>query len=502
MDVTESNFPDSGHRALAHSFRSSSTSGRSGAGRAVSSVRRSSAGRRRARGKGRAGQGRRRRKPSAWRATYRIQSIPAVKAFRDGKVAAEFVGAQPPQAVEQLPRLAAPLGGGRAGRTRATRRRCARRSSSSRRARTPRFRSRGCLHARGEARRGAGAPLAGARQLRRRRPGGADRARARRRRGRAAGSTDLGDAFAALDAGDHERALDLLLEALPSADGARDDIRRVMSASSTSSASIIRSLASRAAGSPQRSTDPQPVTARASAGPRPRQPSGSRPATRTPSRRTGRRAANRRSSSQRHRSDPVGVLTGSASVRARVCVEKSSSRILMPIVRPQRRCLTSAAHSSLDEPSEDLLEAPRVGDVAVERRLARLGDHLALLRDRCLVLEARPSLQLGGEPQPEALRELLRWRCGELGERVDPERTQPLGGLRADPGHQPAWRSAEALAGLLAREDHEPARLLRVRGDLRDELVRPDTDRAPEPGRAVRSPGRPAASTRAERRAR
>jgi putative thioredoxin len=39
---------------------------------------------------------------------------------------------------------------------------------------------------------------------------------------------DLSEAFAALDAGDHERALDLLLEALPNADGARDDVRRVV----------------------------------------------------------------------------------------------------------------------------------------------------------------------------------------------------------------------------------------------------------------------------------
>jgi putative thioredoxin len=39
---------------------------------------------------------------------------------------------------------------------------------------------------------------------------------------------DLGEAFAALDAGDHERGLDLLLEALPGADGARDDVRRVV----------------------------------------------------------------------------------------------------------------------------------------------------------------------------------------------------------------------------------------------------------------------------------
>jgi len=39
---------------------------------------------------------------------------------------------------------------------------------------------------------------------------------------------DLREAFAALDAGDRERALDLLLSALPTADGAQDDIRRVV----------------------------------------------------------------------------------------------------------------------------------------------------------------------------------------------------------------------------------------------------------------------------------
>jgi putative thioredoxin len=39
---------------------------------------------------------------------------------------------------------------------------------------------------------------------------------------------DLRDAFAAMDAGDQERALDLLIGALPSADGAKDDIRRVV----------------------------------------------------------------------------------------------------------------------------------------------------------------------------------------------------------------------------------------------------------------------------------
>jgi putative thioredoxin len=42
------------------------------------------------------------------------------------------------------------------------------------------------------------------------------------------GAPDLSQAFAALDAGDHEQALDLLIGALPSADGSRDDVRRVV----------------------------------------------------------------------------------------------------------------------------------------------------------------------------------------------------------------------------------------------------------------------------------
>jgi putative thioredoxin len=39
---------------------------------------------------------------------------------------------------------------------------------------------------------------------------------------------DLSEAFAALDEGDHERALELLIGALPGADGAKDDVRRVV----------------------------------------------------------------------------------------------------------------------------------------------------------------------------------------------------------------------------------------------------------------------------------
>lgn len=44
-------------------------------------------------------------------ARYRIQGIPAVKAFRNGKVVAEFVGAAPPAAVAQfLDQLTADFG--------------------------------------------------------------------------------------------------------------------------------------------------------------------------------------------------------------------------------------------------------------------------------------------------------------------------------------------------------------------------------------------------------
>ena len=43
-----------------------------------------------------------------------------------------------------------------------------------------------------------------------------------------AGDPDLTEAFAALDRGDREAALDALLAAFPSADGAKDDLRRIV----------------------------------------------------------------------------------------------------------------------------------------------------------------------------------------------------------------------------------------------------------------------------------
>jgi putative thioredoxin len=159
--------------------------------------------------------------------TFRIQSIPAVKAFQDGKVLAEFVGAQPPAAVERfldslLPSEADMLveRGDEESLRRAHELEPTRADAAVALARI--------LRGRGE--------IDEALTVLARVPGSfaADGLAARIGLERAAESSaqpavpDLHEAFAALDAGEHERALDLLLTALPSADGARDDVRRVV----------------------------------------------------------------------------------------------------------------------------------------------------------------------------------------------------------------------------------------------------------------------------------
>ena len=158
---------------------------------------------------------------------FSIQGIPAVKAFRNGRVVAEFVGAQPPAAVDRfldslLPSEADALveQGDEASLRRA--------------------------HELEPTRADAAVPLAKilkdrgetdeALKVLARVPGSfaADGLVARITLEAAAQDSagqpipDLREAFAALDAGEHERALDLLIAALPSADGARDDVRRVV----------------------------------------------------------------------------------------------------------------------------------------------------------------------------------------------------------------------------------------------------------------------------------
>jgi putative thioredoxin len=152
--------------------------------------------------------------------SFRVQGIPAVKAFRDGQVVAEFVGAQPAPAVERfLDSLVPSEADGLVKRgDEESLRRAVELEPRRADAVVPLAR---LLHARGESDE--------ALELLGRVPGSfaADGLTARIKL-ESAGEPDLSDAFEALDQGDHERAIDLLLEALQTADGSREELRQVI----------------------------------------------------------------------------------------------------------------------------------------------------------------------------------------------------------------------------------------------------------------------------------
>jgi putative thioredoxin len=151
---------------------------------------------------------------------FGIQSIPAVKAFKDGRVVDEFVGVQPPPQVERffdrlVPSEADALV---AAGDEASLRRALELEPTRLDARVALAEQ---LHRRGD-RDEAQALLQnvaghfGAEGL------------AARIRLEDQDAIDLDEAFRALDAGDRERALELLIGAIPNANGYKDDVRRVV----------------------------------------------------------------------------------------------------------------------------------------------------------------------------------------------------------------------------------------------------------------------------------
>ena len=152
---------------------------------------------------------------------YGIRGIPAVKAFRDGQVVQEFVGALPATEVERFFDALVPseadalvVAGDEASLRRALELEPGRRDAAVALARL--------LHARADhdAALALVEPLAGDFSA----EGLAARIRLER-----AGEPQLADAFSALDAGERKRGLEALLVAIADAeDGRRDDLRRAI----------------------------------------------------------------------------------------------------------------------------------------------------------------------------------------------------------------------------------------------------------------------------------
>jgi len=151
---------------------------------------------------------------------FGIQGIPAVKAFKEGRIVDEFVGVQPPANVARFfdALLPSEADGLVAQGDEAALRRAIELEPGRADAAIPLAE---LLHRRGEDE-DALAILANVTSS-----FAADGLAARIRLEQTDG-LDLAEAFRALDDGDSERAVDLLIGALPSADGHKDDVRRVV----------------------------------------------------------------------------------------------------------------------------------------------------------------------------------------------------------------------------------------------------------------------------------
>ena len=154
---------------------------------------------------------------------YGIQGIPAVKAFKDGKIADEFVGALAPGGVDRFLDGLVPSEADRLVENgdEQSLRRALELEPTRADAAVPLAR---ILIARGNSQEAAQILSNVAASF------SADGLAARIELEQAGNGAlaELTDAFSAIDSGDQGRALDLLLDALPDSDGAKDQIRRVV----------------------------------------------------------------------------------------------------------------------------------------------------------------------------------------------------------------------------------------------------------------------------------
>src|SRR5207245_5084368 len=82
--------------------------------------------------------------------------------------------------------------------------------------------------------------------------------------------------------------------------------------------------------------------------------------------------------------------------------------------------------------------------------------------------------------RPEELDEILAVVSLDVRNRLETDLLQPLGGLRTHPEDLADGDRREERDDLVRRDDGEPVRLLKVRGDLRDRFRRSDPDRTGE----------------------
>ena len=120
----------------------------------------------------------------------------------------------------------------------------------------------------------------------------------------------------------------------------------------------------------------------------------------------------------------------------------------------------------------------RVGLVAGEGALAALRLALALDRDLGAAEAAGATAERAGVLGAEDGREADLGGAGEIGDGLDLERRQALLGARSDPGDDPGRAVADDLEESLPGEHAETVGLVQVGGDLGDQAVRPEPDRA------------------------